>query len=132
MYYYNYYYPPYQYPYAPRPVAPPVAQFVVTDDTIKNALKMHPGECFSSYWNGKYHTFNLTGFDPDGTVHIIENSEPSTIHQSDMVEFKYIGVKCPSSTSESTTGPSTGSSPGHIPNCYWTIGPYGNWVWVCS
>ncbi|WP_230932280.1 hypothetical protein [Priestia sp. TSO9] len=128
MYYYNYYnspyqYPSYQYPYAPRP-----AQYKVTTDTIKNALQMHHGECFGSYWKGKDHIFNLTGLDADGTVHIIENGEPNTVHQDDMVEFKYIGVKCPTST----TGPDhTMPPPPPPPTCRWVMTPYGNWVWYC-
>lgn len=79
--------------------------------------------CFKGFWAGREHTFILTGLRPDGTVTIIENGQPGTVHRFDIVGLSYQGVQCPQPTM--STMPTMPSQ-----QCGW-VKWMGKWVWAC-
>lgn len=82
--------------------------------------------CFKGYWGGREHTFILTGLQADGTVNIIENGQPGTVHRFDIEGLSYQGIQCPQVTMP--TIPTMPTMPSQ--QCGW-VQWQGKWVWAC-
>ncbi|MEI5948549.1 hypothetical protein WBS58_24995 [Bacillus albus] len=86
----------YQNPYSRPPSSQGQSFYLVTQGDIVSHLNAgRKGHCFSGHWAGRDHTFILMGLRADGTVDIIENGQPGTVHRTDIVGLNYIGVQCP-------------------------------------
>ncbi|EJR32140.1 hypothetical protein [Bacillus mycoides] len=128
-YYYGYGYNQYMYPYQ-NPYESPRPQFQTHQHTqadIQSHLDQgRRGHCFRGHWAGTDHTFILMGLRSDGTVEIIENGQPGTVHRMDIIGLSYLGVQCPAPQHP------PGGGGGHWPpHCHWVQDHWGHWHKVC-
>lgn len=86
---------------------------MATQGDIQTHLDLgRKGHCFRGHWAGRDHTFILVDLRADGTVDIIENNQPGTVHRTDIVGLTYLGVQCP--------------APPQPPHCHWY---FDGWTW---
>ncbi|ACK97630.1 MAG: hypothetical protein M3Z48_01805 [Lactobacillus sp.] len=133
---YNQYMYPYQNPYeTPRPQG--THHFHTQDDIQSHLNAGRKGHCFKGFWGGREHTFLLIGLRVDGTVEIIENGQPGTVHRVDIQGLSYQGIQCPAPQpppggggSGGGTLPPPGGGGSWPPHCHWVQTPWG-WQKVC-